>query len=125
MGRYQPAQAHTSRISQVRGQARRNHKRERTLPYRFDERTADDSRLTAFDTNTADIPIGALELRHHQRPHAEDRVRAARATGLRNLPLHDTALFSGVRGTQLTVPCAGSAPLPGPLSSHYLEVKIY
>lgn len=32
-----------------------------------------------------------LELRHRQRARAEDRIRAARATGLRNLPLHDTA----------------------------------
>ncbi len=30
-----------------------------------------------------------LELRHRQRARAEDRIRAARATGLRNLPLHD------------------------------------
>lgn len=33
----------------------------------------------------------SLELRHRQRARAEDRIRAARATGLRNLPLHDTA----------------------------------
>ena len=37
------------------------------------------------------VPIAALELRHRQRARAEDRIRAARATGLRNLPLHDTA----------------------------------
>lgn len=35
--------------------------------------------------------MAALELRHRQRARAEDRIRAARATGLRNLPLHDTA----------------------------------
>ncbi|MCX4785919.1 IS1380 family transposase [Streptomyces sp. NBC_01221] len=52
---------------------------------------ADGLRLTAFATNTTDIPIAALELRHRQRARAEDRIRAARATGLRNLPLHDTA----------------------------------
>ncbi len=51
----------------------------------------DGLRLTAFATNTADMPIAALELRHRQRARAEDRIRAARATGLRNLPLHDTA----------------------------------
>lgn len=37
------------------------------------------------------IPIAALELRHRQRARAEDHIRAARATGLRNLPLHGTA----------------------------------
>nr|WP_308407086.1 IS1380 family transposase [Streptomyces sp. APSN-46.1] len=52
---------------------------------------ADGLRLTAFATNTTGIPIAALELRHRTRARAEDRIRAARATGLRNLPLHDTA----------------------------------
>ncbi|MET8728264.1 IS1380 family transposase, partial [Streptomyces parvus] len=52
---------------------------------------ADGLRLTAFATNTTGIPIAALELRHRQRARAEDRIRNARATGLRNLPLHDTA----------------------------------
>lgn len=51
----------------------------------------DGLRLTAFATNTADVPIAQLELRHRQRARAEDRVRAARATGLRNLPLHQAA----------------------------------
>ncbi|GGV70822.1 hypothetical protein FHS32_001595 [Streptomyces albaduncus] len=36
-------------------------------------------------------PIAELELRHRLRARAEDRIRAARATGLRNLPLHTTA----------------------------------
>ena len=52
---------------------------------------ADGMRLTAFATNTKNVPITQLELRHRQRARAEDRIRAARATGLRNLPLHDTA----------------------------------
>ncbi|GAA2273497.1 hypothetical protein GCM10010368_48640 [Streptomyces roseiscleroticus] len=52
---------------------------------------ADGHRLTCFATNTAGEVITALELRHRQRARAEDRIRAARATGLRNLPLHDTA----------------------------------
>jgi len=52
---------------------------------------ADGMRLTRFATNTAGEAIAALELRHRQRARAEDRIRAARATGLRNLPLHDTA----------------------------------
>ena len=43
---------------------------------------ADGLRLTCFATNTADLPIAALELRHRQRARAEDRIRAARATGV-------------------------------------------
>jgi len=52
---------------------------------------ADGLRLTCFATNTTGTAIAALELRHRQRARAEDRIRGARATGLRNLPLHDTA----------------------------------
>lgn len=52
---------------------------------------ADGMRITCFATNTTGRPIAELELRHRLRARAEDRVRAARATGLRNLPLHDTA----------------------------------
>ena len=48
-------------------------------------------RLTCFATNTSGRPIAELELRHRLRARAEDRIRAARATGLRNLPLHRTA----------------------------------
>lgn len=47
---------------------------------------ADGMRLTCFATNTAGEAIAALELRHRQRARAEDRIRAARATGLRNPP---------------------------------------
>ncbi|MBN3930969.1 transposase [Streptomyces verrucosisporus] len=42
-------------------------------------------------SNTADQPIAELELRHRLWARAEDRIRAARATGLRNPPLHRTA----------------------------------
>ena len=49
---------------------------------------ADGMRLTCFATNTTGHAIARLELRHRQRARAEDRIRAARATGLRNLPLH-------------------------------------
>ncbi|SCD83724.1 hypothetical protein F558DRAFT_03723 [Streptomyces sp. AmelKG-A3] len=52
---------------------------------------ADGMRITCFATNTAGRPIAELELRHRLRARAEDRIRAARATGLRNLPLHHTA----------------------------------
>jgi hypothetical protein len=48
----------------------------------------DGMRITCFATNTPDRPIAELELRHRLRARAEDRIRAARATGLRNLPLH-------------------------------------
>ncbi|WP_335937305.1 IS1380 family transposase [Streptomyces sp. PTD5-9] len=50
---------------------------------------ADGMRLTCFATTTLGRPI--TELRHRLRARAEDRIRAARATGLRNLPLHRTA----------------------------------
>ncbi len=52
---------------------------------------ADSMRLTCFATNTSGRPIAELELRHRLRARAEDRIRAARSTGLRNLPLHRTA----------------------------------
>ncbi|MFJ7497811.1 IS1380 family transposase [Streptomyces sp. NPDC097727] len=52
---------------------------------------ADGMRITCFATNTTGAPIATLEQRHRQRARAEDRIRAARATGLRNLPPHDTA----------------------------------
>ncbi|MFJ4950986.1 IS1380 family transposase [Streptomyces sp. NPDC088760] len=52
---------------------------------------ADGMRITCFATNTTVRPIAELELRYRLRARAEDRIRAARATGLRNLPLHDTA----------------------------------
>ncbi|ALP00154.1 IS4 family transposase [Streptomyces hygroscopicus subsp. limoneus] len=52
---------------------------------------ADGMWITCFATNTPDRPIAELELRHRLRARAEDRIRAARSTGLRNLPLHHTA----------------------------------
>jgi hypothetical protein len=52
---------------------------------------ADGMRITCFATNTTGRPIAELELRHRLRARAEDRIRAARSTGLRNLPLHHTA----------------------------------
>jgi hypothetical protein len=52
---------------------------------------ADGMRPTCFATNTTGTATVALELRHRQRARAEDRVRAARDTGLRNLPLHHAA----------------------------------
>ncbi|MGH4011699.1 MAG: IS1380 family transposase [Pseudonocardiaceae bacterium] len=56
---------------------------------------ADGNRLTAFATNTRPGGPGRqladLELRHRRRARAEDRIRVAKDTGLRNLPLHDLA----------------------------------
>ncbi|MFF7575828.1 IS1380 family transposase [Streptomyces sp. NPDC008061] len=52
---------------------------------------ADGMRLTCFATSTTGTAIAALELRHRQRARAEDRIRNARDTGLRNLPLHHAA----------------------------------
>ena len=50
---------------------------------------ADGNRLTAFATNTRRGQLPDLELRHRRRARCEDRIRNAKDTGLRNLPLHD------------------------------------
>jgi hypothetical protein len=46
----------------------------------------DGHRFQVFLTDQADPDIAALELRHRQRARVEDRIRAAKATGLANLP---------------------------------------
>ena len=51
----------------------------------------DGHRITAFVTNTTRGQLADLELRHRRRARAEDRIRAAKDTGLANLPLHDFA----------------------------------
>lgn len=64
-------------------------RRERPHPgaqLRFDD--VDGYRLTAFATNTRTGQLAALELRHRRRARCEDRIRTAKETGLRNLPLH-------------------------------------
>lgn len=48
----------------------------------------DGMRVTAFATNTRRGQLATLELRHRRRARAEDRIRAAKHTGLTNLPLH-------------------------------------
>lgn len=48
-------------------------------------------RVTAFATNTTRGQLADLEPRHRRRARAEDRIRAAKDTGLTNLPLHDLA----------------------------------
>jgi hypothetical protein len=49
----------------------------------------DGNRLTAFVTNNTHGQHADLELRHRQRARCEDRIRIAKDTGLRNLPLLD------------------------------------
>jgi len=53
----------------------------------------DGHRFTALATNTAPggphRQLADLELRHRRRARVEDRIRAAKDTGLRNLPLHE------------------------------------
>jgi hypothetical protein len=48
-------------------------------------------RFTCFATGTKGGQLAGLELRHRLRARCEDRIRAAKDTGLRNLPLHGYA----------------------------------
>jgi hypothetical protein len=48
----------------------------------------DGHRFTCFATSTRRGQLADLELRHRRRARCEDRIRAAKDTGLRNLPLH-------------------------------------
>ena len=51
--------------------------------------TAEGFRHQVFITDQTDADIAALELRHRHRAHVENRIRAAKDTGLRNLPCED------------------------------------
>jgi hypothetical protein len=51
----------------------------------------DGHRFTAFATDAKRGQLADLELRHRRRARCEDRIRAAKDTGLRNLPLHGFA----------------------------------
>jgi Transposase DDE domain group 1 len=62
---------------------------------RFDD--VDGMRITAFVTNTTRGQLPDLELRHRRRARCEDRIRIAKETGLRNLPLHGYAANQMVR----------------------------
>lgn len=67
-------------------------RRERPHPgaqLRFDD--VDGYRLTAFATNTRRGQLADLEVRHRRRARCEDRIRAAKDMGLRNLPLRSFA----------------------------------
>jgi hypothetical protein len=48
-------------------------------------------RFTCFVTGTRRGQLADLELRHRRRARCEDRIRSAKDTGLRNLPLHGAA----------------------------------
>jgi Transposase DDE domain group 1 len=48
----------------------------------------DGHRFTVFATSTKHGQLADLELRHRRRARCEDRIRCAKDTGLRNLPLH-------------------------------------
>jgi hypothetical protein len=48
----------------------------------------DGHRFTCFATDAKAGQLADLELRHRRRARCEDRIRAAKDTGLRNLPLH-------------------------------------
>ena len=48
-------------------------------------------RFTCFATGTQGGQLADLELRHRRRARCEDRIRCAKDTGLRNLPLHGFA----------------------------------
>jgi hypothetical protein len=51
----------------------------------------DGHRFTAFATGTRKGQLADLELRHRRRARCEDRIRNAKDTGLRNLPLQGYA----------------------------------
>jgi hypothetical protein len=51
----------------------------------------DGHRMTCFATSTPTGQLADLELRHRRRARCEDRIRCAKQTGLRNLPLHGYA----------------------------------
>jgi hypothetical protein len=48
-------------------------------------------RVTCFATDATNGQLADLELRHRRRARCEDRIRCAKDTGLRNLPLHGYA----------------------------------
>ena len=52
---------------------------------------ADGWRITVFATNVQGGRVAEHELLHRQRARCEDRIRCAKDTGLRNLPLHGFA----------------------------------
>lgn len=87
---------------------------------------ADGHRITGFLTNTAlggpGGQLADLELRHRRHARVEDRIRAAKDTGLRNLPFHDMTqnriwLAISALAQDLLAWCARLA-LPAPAASY-------
>ena len=58
-------------------------------------------RFQVFITNQLDPDPAVLEARHRPHAHVEDRIRSAKATGLRNLPFADF----GANDAWLTLVC--------------------
>ena len=63
----------------------------------------DGHRFTCLATSTKGGQLADLELRHRRRARCEDRIRCAKDTGLRNLPLHGFA-------SRRTGPGPGTSP---------------
>ena len=58
----------------------------------------DGHRITCLATSARTGQLADLELRHRRRARCEDRIRCAKDTGLRNLPLHGDAQNQTSRG---------------------------
>jgi hypothetical protein len=56
------------------------------IPAQLSFTDADGHRFQVFITDQPDGDLARLELRHRRRARVEDRIRGAKATGLRNLP---------------------------------------
>ena len=67
----------------------------------------DGHRFTAFATDARKGQLADLELRHRRRARCEDRIRNAKDTGLRNLPLRRASrrTRSGARSSRSPASC--------------------
>lgn len=61
----------------------------------------DGHRITCFATNHPGANLPALELWHRRRARVEDRIRAAKDTGLRNLPYKDPTRYGSSSSSSL------------------------
>jgi hypothetical protein len=88
--RVQNIASHRKIVASADGDGLISHAGERPHPgaqLRFTD--LDGHRFTCFVTGTRGGQLADLELRHRRRARCEDRIRAAKDTGLANLPLHD------------------------------------
>ena len=80
----------------------------------------DGHRFQVFVTDQPDHGLARLELRHRQRARVEDRIRAAKATGLANLPFdlwrRNTVWLELVLAAQDLTVWAQALPLDGALA---------